>query len=76
VRDGWTLVRRWDFKTGKQAFAAEREFFTIIRDKFQLPQHLHNKHLKYAGATETFPTSAISKQRVINMLDRILLSYS
>jgi hypothetical protein len=71
IRDGWILIRRWDFDTGKHAFAVERQFFKVIRERFQIPQHLNNKQLKYAGATETFSSEAISKRRVVDLINMI-----
>ena len=71
-KDGWEVVRVWNFDNGKIPLEIEVQFFKIIRIELELPVFLKKGEMKFEGETETFAQSAISQFEVLRILNTLI----
>lgn len=73
VREGWVVIKVWNFETGETPLAVESEFFREIRRKREIPQHLRKGVMKYQGETETFAVGSIRNSTVVNFINKAII---
>jgi len=70
LKEGWEIIRVWDFETGELPIAIETEFFRDLRIKRKIPSHLRKGKMKYQGETETFAIGTVRESSVINFIEK------
>jgi hypothetical protein len=68
-RQGWSLIKRWDFNTGEEAEKIETIIFRWIRNEIGIPIHLSKGEMPQGGWSETFSQDSISMNRLIAKIE-------
>ena len=68
-RNGWEVIRKFEYETGLQAQTHEFRFFQILRNEMKIPMFLSSADMKNtAGHTETMDADLISSTKIIDIL--------
>ena len=59
-KQGWSLFKSWDFKTGEEAEKIEFLVIELVRNEIGIPVHLSKSEMPQGGWTETFSADSIS----------------
>jgi hypothetical protein len=59
-KQGWSLFKSWDFKTGEEAEKIEFLVIQLVRNEIGIPVHLSKSEMPQGGWTETFSADSIS----------------
>ncbi len=71
-RNGWDLLRRYEYETGLEAQTHESRIFQILRDDLKIPIYLSATDMKQtAGHTETMDADAISAFKIFEIIDEV-----
>lgn len=74
-RDGWILLRKYQYQTGLEAVEAETAIFFELRKVRKIPQYLSAAEMKKtAGHTETMDVERISEIELIKLVEEIIKS--
>jgi hypothetical protein len=68
-RQGWSLIKRWDFNTGEEAEKVETIIFRWIRNEIGIPIHLSKGEMPQGGWSETFSQDSIPISRLIAKIE-------
>lgn len=71
---GWSVLKRYDFVSGKDAITIEKRVLRWIRKELGIPVHLSNEQFVHGGATETFSDEFISSLEVISKIEEFIRS--
>ncbi len=68
-RNGWEVIKKFEYETGLQAQTHEFRFFQILRNELKIPIFLSSADMKgTAGHTETMDADLISSTKIIDVL--------
>jgi len=59
-KSGWSLLEKYSFEKGSQAFKIEKKILNWVRKELGLPIHLTNKDFTHGGASETFSDESVT----------------
>lgn len=59
-RQGWILVKKWDFIESHNIQTIEKQVFRILRKEMDIPPYLAKDDMPFGGWTETLSADAIS----------------
>ena len=69
-KQGWTLLRKYDYETGLEAQSHESLFFQIVRTNLHIPIHLSAEEMRRtAGHTETMDADLISATKIFDIIE-------
>jgi len=68
-RQGWSLVRKWEFATGQEAEILETAVFRWIRYEKRIPIHLSKGEMPQGGWSETLSQDAIPLEELIAKIE-------
>jgi len=71
-RFGWQLLKRYDFKLGKDATTVEEKLLKWIRQDLKLPPHLSKNLMKQFGYSETVDLEEIDIPRLLVKINEII----
>ena len=66
---GWSLVKRWDFKRSTIIQAVEKNVLNELRQEMQIPPYLSKMEMPFGGWTETICADAISVSELASLID-------
>lgn len=67
-KQGWVLVKKWDFYESSEIQKIEKQVFKILRKEMDIPPYLAKDDMPFGGWTETLSADAIS----VTSLSRII----
>lgn len=68
-KQGWVLVKRWDFKDSSKIQAIEKQVFKILRKEMDIPPYLAKDDMPFGGWTETLSADAISVTSLSKLIE-------
>ena len=70
---GWQIIQTWESDNGRIILETESAFFQWLRREKLIPKHLGKLEMGVlSGGTETFSDSVLTRQEVIERIERIL----
>lgn len=76
MKNGWQLIKKYNFKTGKQCENCETDFFIWLRRVRLLQQHLMPEQMPKGGHTETVSGDSITVLEIQHKIEELIKSYS
>ena len=71
-KDGWQVVKVWNFSDGLDVMRIELGVFKIIREDLALPPHLSKGQMKFAGETETINAESITLLELEKIIKKVI----
>ncbi len=68
-KNGWQVVKVWNFKEGKSAHNVETEIFRHLRNVLNIGPYLTKSDMTYDGHTETISAQEIEIQSLIEIVE-------
>jgi predicted RNA-binding Zn-ribbon protein involved in translation (DUF1610 family) len=72
IKQGWSLLQKWNFETGKEAQEIEIIILKYIRDEKKLPIHLLKEHMPQGGWSETINSESITKTELEKIINNVI----
>ena len=71
-RQGWTLLRKYEYSTGLEAQTHESSFFQVVRNELHVPIYLSADDMKRtAGHTETMDADSITATKIFEIIEMV-----
>jgi hypothetical protein len=75
-KQGWTIIKIWDFSRGDAASDVENSVFKWIRTDLQIPIHLGPESVpRLGGWSETFSSEAVREKQVIQKIEELVAEF-
>ena len=68
IKSGWTLLVKYSFTKGNEAFKVEKTILEWVRKEKGLAPYLTNEYFKHGGASETFSDESITALEIKNKM--------
>jgi hypothetical protein len=68
-KQGWVLVKRWDFVESHNIQTIEKQVFKILRKEMDIPPYLAKDDMPFGGWTETLSADAISVTSLFKLIE-------
>jgi len=68
-KQGWVLVKRWDFKDSSKIQTIEKQVLKILRKEMDIPPYLAKDDMPFGGWTETLSADAISVTSLSKLIE-------
>jgi hypothetical protein len=68
-KQGWVLVKRWDFVKSHNIQTIEKQVFKILRKEMDIPPYLAKDDMPFGGWTETLSADAISVTNLSKLIE-------
>ena len=75
-RNNWSLIKKWQFKTGAQAYEVEQDVLTTLRLDLGIPQYLSKHQMPQRGETETLDLEFMSELELEKIIKKAIRSKS
>lgn len=72
IKQGWSLLQKWNFETGKEAQEIEIIILKYIRSEKKLPIHLLKEHMPQGGWSETINSESITKTELEKIINNVI----
>ena len=72
LKDGWKVVKEWDFDIGEEAHRVEQLVLSWWRDELKAPMALTENDMPKGGWTETVETKQVGLRKTIMFIDQSL----
>ena len=71
-KEGWKLVKKWEFEYGSIALETETLFFHWLRKEEKLPRYLGVEEMpRTGGSSETFEMNVMPSQKVVEKIEEL-----
>jgi hypothetical protein len=71
-KSGWSLLEKYSFEKGSQAFKIEKKILHWVRKELELPIHLTNKDFTHGGASETFSDGSVTALEIKKKIEETI----
>jgi len=68
-KQGWVLVKRWDFTESRNIRTIEQQVFKILRKEMDIPPYLAKDDMPFGGWTETLSADAMSVTNLSKLIE-------
>lgn len=75
IKQGWDLLQKWNFESGKEAQEVETRVFKHIRGNKKLPIHLSKDHMPQGGWSETINADSITLPELEKIIKKEIRSH-